>query len=217
MFTVVIPTMWRPDTFEEQLNSLCCSEYVDEIILINNDKNITPSFNILNHKKILHVNPSENLVVYPSWNLGVFLSNNNNICLLNDDILFDMDVFKFMSNHKDKHLCGLSMYNQNEDFKLLEANERTHGFGCMMFLRKDTYSNIPHDLLVYFGDDYLFHMNKFNGNKNYYILGCYNNEVWGTTNSAPIYTNDSKNKIIYNEQATFERLMNEKGIVFYTK
>ena len=217
MFTVIIPTMWKPDTFEEQLNSLCCSEYVDEIILINNDKFSTPDFNILKHIKILHINPPENLLVNPSWNLGVMLSNNNNICLLNDDILFDINVFKFMSNHKDKSLCGLSMDNKDENFRLLEANGRTHGFGCMMFIRKDNYAYIPDELLIYYGDDYLFYMNKFNGNKNYYILGCSNNEVWGKTSSSNIKLNDSKSKAIYCEGITFERLMNEKSAIFYAE
>lgn len=215
MFTIVIPTMWRPDTFEEQLNSLCCSEYVDEIILINNNKDLTPDFEILNNRKILHINPSENLIVNPSWNLGVMLSNNNNICLLNDDILFDIDVFKFMSSHKDKHLCGLSMSNNNSEFEIKQANERTHGFGCMIFVRKDTYPYIPNNLLMFFGDDYLFNINKFNGNKNYYILGCRNNEVWGMTNSNMILINESKQKIVKQEYYSFERLMHEKGIILH--
>jgi glycosyltransferase involved in cell wall biosynthesis len=217
MFTVVIPTMWKPDTFEEQLNDLCLCEYVDEIILIDNDISTTPSFEILKNKKLLKINPLENLVVNPSWNLGVRLSLNNNICLLNDDLLMDMKVFEFMSNHKDKSLSGLSMCNQDGDIRLSEANERTHGFGCMMFIRKDTYTYIPHELLMYYGDDYLFHMNKFNKNKNYYILGCNNNEVWGKTSSSSVKVNDSKSKVVYCEGTTFERLMNEKSIVFYSE
>jgi hypothetical protein len=217
MFTVVIPTMWRPNTFEEQLNSLCCSEYVDEIILINNDKNITPSFNILNHKKILHINSPENLVVNPSWNLGVMLSKNNNICLLNDDILFDIDVFKFMSSHKDKHLCGLSMNNQDGNFKLVEAEKRITGFGCMMFIKKDSYDFIPNDLIMFFGDDYLFHLNNKKGNKNYNIYGCKNNGVWGITSKPGVQVNDAKADIINNEGTAIKRALNEKGIVFYTE
>lgn len=209
MFTVVIPTIWKSDTFEEQLNSLCCSEYVDEIILINNDKNITPNFNILNNKKILHVTPPQNLVVNPSWNLGVNLSNNNNICLLNDDILFDINVFKFMIDHKEKTLCGLSMNNQEGDLRLLLADTRTHGFGCMMFIRKDTYDRIPDNLIYLYGDDYLFHMNISKGNNNYYIFGCKNNEIWGISGK---YISVSSNmvNIINSEGTTYNNMVDKK-------
>ena len=215
MFTVVIPTMWKPDTFEEQLNSLCCSQYVDEIILINNNKYSTPNFNILNNKKILHIKPPENLVVNPSWNLGVYLSNNNNICLLNDDLLIDIKVFEFMSSHKDKSLCGLSMQNQNGDFELVEVEKRITGFGCMMFIRKDLYDFIPNDIIMFYGDDYLFYLNKRKGNKNYNIHGCKNNNVWGVTSEPGIQVGDGKANIINNEPMAIRRIFNEKSIILY--
>lgn len=217
MFTVVIPTMWKPDTFEEQLNSLCCSQYVDEIILINNNKYSTPNFRILDHKKILHINPYENLVVNPSWNLGVMLSNNNNICLLNDDLLIDTKVFEFMSSHKDKSLCGLSMQNQDGDFKLVEAEKRITGFGCMIFIRKDLYDFIPSDIIMFYGDDYLFYLNKRKGNKNYNIHGCKNNNVWGVTSGPGIQVGNGKANIINNEQIAIRRIFNEKSIIFYAE
>jgi hypothetical protein len=210
MFTVVIPTIWKPDTFEEQLNSLCCSEYVDEIILINNDKKITPNFNILNHKKILHVTPPRNLVVNPSWNLGVNLSNNNNICLLNDDILFDLNVFKFMLDHKEKTLCGLAMNNQEGDLRLVLSDTRIHGFGCMMFVRKDTYDRIPDNLIYLHGDDYLFHMNTSKGNNNYYIFGCENNEVFGISGKDIMSTSSSMLNIINSEGITYNNMIGKK-------
>ena len=210
MFTVVIPTIWKPDTFEEQLNSLCCSEYVDEIILINNDKNITPNFNILNHKKILHVTPPQNLVVNPSWNLGVNLSNNNNICLLNDDILFDLNVFEFMLDHKEKTLCGLAMNNQDGDLRLVAAKTRTHGFGCMMFIRKDTYDRIPDNLIYLHGDDYLFYMNNLKGNNNYNIFGCENNEVFGISGKDIMSTSSSILNIINLEGITYNNMIGKK-------
>lgn len=215
MFTVVIPTMWKPDTFEEQLNSLCCSQYVDEIILINNNKYSTPNFNILNNKKILHIKPPENLVVNPSWNLGVYLSNNNNICLLNDDLLIDIKVFEFMSSHKDKSLCGLSMQNQNGDFELVEVEKRITGFGCMMFIRKDLYDFIPNDIIMFYGDDYLFYLNKRKGNKNYNIHGCKNNNVWGVTSEPGIQVGDGKANIINNEPMAIRKIFNEKSIILY--
>lgn len=217
MFTVVIPTMWKPDTFEEQLNNLCLCEYVDEIILIDNDISTTPSFEILKNKKILKINPLENLVVNPSWNLGVRLSLNNNICILNDDLLMDMKVFEFMRLHKDKSLCGISMHNQDGDFELVETDKRITGFGCMMFIRKDLYDFIPNDIIMFCGDDYLFYLNKYKGNKNYNIRGCKNNNIWGVTSKPGIQIGDSKAKIINNEGIAIKRILNEKGIIFHAE
>ena len=169
MITVIIPTIWKASTFENQLTQLCNCSYVDEIILINNDRKNTPQYNILNNNKIIHIKFDVNIFVNPAWNLGVSLSKNNNICLLNDDILFDINIFKFMSFNKNISLCGINMFSDENDFKLVETNKRILGFGCMMFLRKDKYNEIPNDLLIFYGDDYLFLKKKLNGNKNYLI------------------------------------------------
>jgi hypothetical protein len=218
MFTVVIPTMWKPDTFEQQLILLCCSKYVDEIILINNEKEKTPYYYILNNEKILHIKPDDNLIVNPSWNIGVLLSKNNNICLLNDDLLFDINIFEFMSNHEDKSLCGLSMYNKDQEFNLTQATHRTHGFGCMMFIRKDQYEYIPNSIKLFYGDDYLFEVNKIKGRQNYFINGCENNETWGITSKDGVFS-DNMTIInqINNESKEIKRIINEKSNILHAK
>lgn len=203
MFTVIIPTIWKANTFEKQLIELCNCKFIDEIILINNNKDNTPNIDILNNIKILHIKPDKNLIVNPSWNIGVKLSKNNNICLLNDDILFDINLFEFMLKHKDKTLCGISMDNCEGEFRLVEANTRTHCFGCMMFLRKDSYNIIPDNLLLLYGDDYLFHKNIKNGNKNYYIYGCKNNKVFGVSSCTTSFE-EKYMKIISLEKNSFE-------------
>jgi hypothetical protein len=207
MITVVIPTLWKANTFEQQLNNLCSSNYIDEIILINNNKDNTPNYKILDNKKILHIKCDKNIIVNPAWNLGVILSKNNNICLLNDDIVFDINVFEFMSKNKDKTLCGISMYNMQGELKLVPADIRTHGFGCMMFIRKDCYNIIPDSLLYLYGDDYLFIMNKRKGNHNYYIHGCENNQVWGVSGGNGISTDAKTINIINQEKFVFEKIM----------
>jgi len=200
MITVIIPTMWKALTFEIQLTQLCNCNYVDEIILINNDQKNTPKYKILNHNKIIHINFAENIFVNPAWNLGISLAKNNNICLLNDDILFDINVFEFMSQHKDITLCGLKMDSTDADLRLVETNERNLGFGCIMFLRKDTYTEIPKQLLIFYGDDYLFYKNKLNGYKNYCLYGCKNNSIFGTTsNSTSLSKDQHEFNIILNQ------------------
>ena len=218
MFTVVIPTMWRPDSFEEELIDICSSSFVNDIVIINNNKEITPNWKILNHYKIIMISPPNNIIVNPSWNIGVRLAKNNNICLLNDDLLFDNKVFEFMSYHLDKHLCGLRMTNTDPPIKLNSADQRCHGFGCMMFVRKDSYETIPSTLRLFYGDDYLFRMNKLKNNDVYYIDGCFNNQVWGTTSKQGVEVSNKKiGDEIGREEIEFERLINEKSNILYTE
>lgn len=210
--------MWRPDTFEEELIQVCSSSFVNDVIIINNEKESTPKWNILNYYKILMVTPPSNIIVNPSWNIGVRLAKNNNVCLLNDDLLFDNQVFDFMSNHLDKHLCGLRMTNTDPPIELNPADQRCLGFGCMMFVRKDTYDIIPETLRLFYGDDYLFRLNKLKNNDVYYIDGCFNNQVWGVTSKRGVEVSSKKLfDEIDQEQSELERLINEKSNLLYSK
>lgn len=220
MFTVVIPTMWKSNTTESLLEMICDSSCinVDEIIIINNDHFNTPNIKILNHEKILMITPDFNIIVNPSWNLGVRLSKNKNICLLNDDIIFDQEIFNFMSNHLEKNLCGLRMEEINPPIRLSEADTRCHGFGCMMFVKKDSYDFIPNELRLFYGDDYLFQINKIKGNKVYYIDGCKNNQTWGVTSKNGVEVRSLKiSNEIDHEKQELERLINEKNYLFHSK
>jgi hypothetical protein len=218
MFTVVIPTMWKAETFEEELNSICSSSFVDDIIIINNYKEKTPDWNLLSYYKVLMVTPPENIIVNPSWNLGVRLAKNNNICLLNDDLIFDTTIFNFMNDHLDKNLCGLQMSNIESPIRLSISENRCLGFGCMMFIRKDTYEFIPNTLRLFFGDDYLFRVNKLKGNEVYYIEGCFNNQIWGVTSKQGVEAKSKKLlDEIGNEELELERLINEKNNFLHSK
>ena len=68
MFSVIIPTMWRSMRLLGMLHRLYNSDDVDEIILIDNDKDSRFSFE---NKKIKILEQDENIFVNPAWNLGV--------------------------------------------------------------------------------------------------------------------------------------------------
>jgi hypothetical protein len=114
-----------------------------------------------------------------------------------------------MLNHKEKTLCGLAMNNQDGDLRLVVAETRTHGFGCMMFIRKDAYDRIPDNLIYLYGDDFLFHRNVSKGNNNYYILGCKNNEVWGVSGKNISVSSNMVN-IINSEGITYNNMVDKK-------
>ena len=82
---------------------------------------------------------------------------------MNDDIDFNLDVFKFIENsfNSDSNIGILgvskscySLY-QDQEYQLEKIQIRNKGWGCLMFIRKELYTWIPNDLKIHFGDDYL--------------------------------------------------------------
>lgn len=162
MFSVILPTIWSPNI--EQIDSLIhnlnkCYQ-VDEIILINN----APQIYIDRYKDLSKVKELQfqNIYVNPSWNAGVQHSKNENLCILNDDIFFNTDIFEFILhnlNRTDIKIIGMSKscYSLKKDhtYTLEKVDVRNKGWGCIIFVKKSNYIMIPKDLRIYFGDDYL--------------------------------------------------------------
>ena len=159
MYTVIIPTMWIPHTFLDQLRSLCADPNVSEIIIINNKVESTPNHSILSDPKIRMINQPSNIFVNPAWNLGVSLATNNQICILNDDLLFDTKVFGLITEEVllSCGLVGINMFDLVPDlrYNIIVDDDHPFGFGCMMFIHKSRYMHIPEQLRVMYGDSYL--------------------------------------------------------------
>lgn len=179
--SVIIPTLQKnKDLLINLLHALSNDNGVDEIIVIDNSlKGIEE-----NIKKVKLITPKKNLFVNPSWNLGVEKAKNEIIALLNDDITIPIN---FCSNvaEKLKENMGILGANINyvevnkdiveppkdEQIFLEETKYRPHHFGMAMFFYKTSFYKIPHDLKIFFGDDWLLFKNKQTGKKNYLISG----------------------------------------------
>lgn len=163
MFTVVIPTIWSPpiDFIDKNIESLSNNDLVKNIILINNklDKN---KGRYSDNSKVIELN-FDNIYVNQSWNLGAEMSTTDNVCLMNDDVVFNTDIFKFIKDSfessNDVKLVGVckSSYSLENDgeFLLEKISVRNKGWGCLIFTKKQFYTPIPNDLRIHFGDDYL--------------------------------------------------------------
>jgi hypothetical protein len=125
--------------------------------------------------------PKENLFVNKSWNIGVELAKNNIVCLLNDDIEINFQTIKHnleAINNLDFGIIGFDSnrnlgtdFNTNIDvFEFKEADCKTLGFGCMMFIRKENYIKIDERLRIFFGDDILYWWNKDKHGRKIYII-----------------------------------------------
>lgn len=196
--SVVIPTLQKNlELLNNLISALNQDESVTEIIVIDNS---TKGYNI-NCPKLRVIIPKSNLFVNPSWNLGVKEAKEEIVALLNDDITipnnFCKDVIELMNEdmgivgfHRDyiENTHKILPMPENTGIHLEKATGRCGFFGIAMFFYKSSYIEIPNDMKIFWGDDFLYNKNKKGKNKNYYIA---NQKIyhWGSLSSADKTTN----------------------------
>lgn len=178
-YTVIIPTMWRcPQITVPFLAELSACDNVGEIIIIDNDSSKQPS--ILPTNKVTLYNFGKNIYVNPAWNFGVQEAKNDLICIVNDDIAFDLHAFEKLKNYltPSHGIVGLSPGEKDFDqTPITDGNidivpwngQHTYGFGCLFFFHKSNWLPIPDGLDVYYGDNYIFDLQLAKGKTNYLI------------------------------------------------
>lgn len=174
-FSVIIPTLWKSKRIYQLIDDLENSTSVSEIILIDN---ANKKENYRSWRKTTILIPTSNLFVAASWNIGIKLSNNENICICNDDINFDNRIFSIMNNIGIKGIVGQAYENYNRqyfgDISISELNySRPLGWGCLLFLKKQFWINIPEELKVWYNDDWMIRFNPIKKYvmSNYTIIG----------------------------------------------
>ena len=219
--SIIVPTLWKSEGFKERLMNISALESVGEIILIDNT-DTPPELDIIN---LTHIKEYKNTYVNPAWNKGVELAKYDKLCFLNDDVDFDLNLFKNILPHitEDKGMIGLNEYHGNgvwEDelgcdrsradyrrghrgyeLKVFQLNEnRRPGFGCLWFIHKNSYTPIPEDIKIWYGDDWI-----------YYKSGKTN---WARTNidiiGKPSQTSDLPefNEVKQNDQRLYHKYFN---------
>ena len=186
--TVVIPTLLKDESLlNELIDSLVSDDSVQEILIINN--NSEKEFYYENHK-VRIISKGQNLFVNPSWNLGVKEAKNDYIALINDDIkipnnlcssilnLFDdnvgivgadKDYVIDTRNKNNEIIIDISTVNLqlSDSIVLKPIKYRPHNFGIIMFFKKDVYKEIPEDIKIFYGDDWIIHFAEKMGKTNY--------------------------------------------------
>ena len=163
-YTVVIPTLWKSNRTSKLLDDLKECEYVDEVIIIDNqwDKpvdRLDGKFRIISF--------GENIYVNPAWNKGIELAKNECIALCNDDINFNPNIFGLITKNilSEYGIIGQSEFNykeNNTDEPIIEkwlGKVRDWGWGCLIMFDKKDWINIPDDIKIWYGDDYIFRCN----------------------------------------------------------
>ncbi len=183
-YSVIIPTLWRCnlEEFYKTLQIFGGEPQIKEIILIDNDitfKHKTKN-DILNiTPKLKHYPQQENIYVNPAWNLGVSKSGGEHLMIINDDFHITSkktlkNIIKTHQNNKDIYTsiygistsCYIEEPTSNKIY-LTDNEGRGTGWGCFFILHRYTWTDIPNELKIWFGDDYITKHIKKSGGKVY--------------------------------------------------
>jgi hypothetical protein len=145
---------------EKLLIDLNKSDQVSEILLIDNspsEKNV----DLTKFKKVKHFSQEKNIYVNPAWNLGVNEASCELIALCNDDISFEVEeTFNWIRKNENGLGCvGVHPESYTSDRELIGVTRDYHtsggGWGCLIFCKKSNWIEIPEDLKIGYGDDWI--------------------------------------------------------------
>ena len=160
-FSIVIPTMWKSNKIYRMLPIYEESEFVKEIIIIDNDTT-KKTIHLGKYKKVRYYPQEKNIYVNPAWNLGHSLVNYN-LILANDDIVinnFDDVIRIILCSNYD--IVGFGVYNDTSSLRIETVYGFPYiGYGYFMYIKE--YSEIPNKLKIWYGDKILFDRSKKRG------------------------------------------------------
>jgi hypothetical protein len=166
--TAIIPTMWKSKNINKILTDLYSWYLIDKVILIDNNSAETPD-DFPKDDKLIYVKPNKNIYVNPAWNLGVHMANTDNIFLLNDDIHFVWEeVHNFLmevttrggKKFEDLGFVGMHSINyvgggNHMTIEPYDNTTNTGGWGCFIMFAKKHWVDIPEQLKIWYGDNYM--------------------------------------------------------------
>lgn len=161
MVSVIIPTLWRSPGTLKLIEELLQWRLLHELIVIDNNPKDRPSSEIWSHCILLE--QSENIYVNPAWNLGAKTASGSVLAICNDDIFFNADALNpYVDQLSRNEIMGL-----HADSILNAASINTNtiepgfniglGWGCLMLVKRQSFIPIPHEIRIWYGDDWLIH------------------------------------------------------------
>ena len=215
-YTVVVPTMWKFAPFLDFVQDLVDFELVGEVIIHNNNAAATPRHQVLAHPKVRLITHPENIKINPVFNHGVQTARYSRICLLNDDVIFDLRIFYRVydvltpENGVAGISPGLAQFKQipfkDGSIRVVPwTGQHTFGFGCLMFVHRQSYVPIPDTFTLYYGDNWIFDTALRQGKTNYLITDA----LFHTPYAATCKDLPDIDRNLSVEQAAFDRAMSE--------
>lgn len=194
MISVVVPTMWRFAPFLNFIEQLVQLSVIEEVIIVNNNIDQTPTHNVLSHSKVRLLSFQQNIFVNPAWNLGVNLSRSNKVCIINDDVIVDLKLFFAMDDFLSKDMGLVGLCPGRPEFSqppitdgriefIPWVGQHTFGFGSLYFVHKENWNTIPNGLDIYYGDNWAFDTQLRMGRSNWIITNCFYYSPWAASTS----------------------------------
>lgn len=154
--SVVIPTMWKSRRAEHLLSGLESCEHVYEVIIVDNNPSERPDLS--NLSKVVYVPQETNIYVNPAWNLGVGMAKEKYVCLINDDITIDVNLFFKACFESNRPAIGLSANCWNFEgatASVIKGHSLGSGWGCCIFLDREHWIDIPSPMKIWRGDAWI--------------------------------------------------------------
>ena len=160
-FSVIIPTMWRSNKTIDTLINYEKSNFVKEIILIDNNPSQRPDLS--KFKKIKYYTEGKNIFVNGAWNIGFALSNYRLIIANDDVIVNDIDRVLNLFTRVNYDIIGIDLSNQiNGELYVSDINVfPKKGYGSFLYVKNYIY--IPEQFKIWFGDNILFEKSRKKG------------------------------------------------------
>ena len=161
MISYIIPTLWKSENIYKTIDRFCEIEDPDaELIIINNSNSDYTS----KDPRVKNFRMPKNIFVNPAWNLGVHSSINSKVCLINDDIIFDIKKFHYFALNSKASAIGMTFKNKTENElpiwqlkEVADRNARPSGLGQLMLIEKKNWLRLPCDMKIYYGDDIIYY------------------------------------------------------------
>lgn len=195
MISVIMPTMWKGNKGIETIQSLSVLKSVGEIIVIDNS---TDEIHLNDIPKIVHIREGKNTYVNPAWNKGYRLAKFDKLLFVNDDVDTDWSFVDKLEEYitEDRGMIGAGetcWKGPHRSGGVSPIKNRPNCYGCVFAIHKNSYVEIPEDLKVHYGDDWLF--NK-SGKQNYEIthwqMGGESEQTSGQAEFNPIKEEDKR-------------------------
>jgi glycosyltransferase involved in cell wall biosynthesis len=165
-YSIIIPTLWKSNRTKKLINDLQQCEYVDEIIIIDNSFDGHQDTKV---EKIRFVSFGGNIYVNPAWNKGIELAKNECVALCNDDINFNPNIFGVIDESILSYvgIIGMGEGNYKDDIDkengsyidVWQPGINDWGWGCMILLNKKNWIDIPDNIKIWYGDNFIKDVN----------------------------------------------------------
>lgn len=215
MLSVVVPTMWKFKPFLDFVAEMVKVPEIGEIIIINNDVTNTPYHKVFNNPKVHLLNQLSNIYVNPAWNLGVEVSQYDKICIANDDVIVDLKLFSLIEKDLTEEigLAGISPGRPEFDQAPITdgvinfthwTGQNTFGFGSLFFIHKKNWIRIPDELVVFYGDNWIFDTQIHIKQKPIFLIeNCFFHSPWAQTTGSVV------NEWLGNEGSVYPQLLRD--------